>query len=324
MKRFTAFLLCAALCLSPALAVGEEKFPAVNVYPGYADVKETDWFYDTAKLCYEIGLMTGTDKGFEPNKTLTGPECAALAARLREKLTGKPIPEPTPDPGLPWYQHYVDYLQDASQESGSSLYGLIKWNDPAEFEKPATRYDFLLFMALVADGNWDYFSNINTISYEDLPDVKDENDILQFYNWGILTGTDSYGTFAKGKTLTRAEAAAMAARMAKPELRKSFTPADYVLPTAGIPGDTVLFDNGVTARAYFQGVNYALTYVEWSLGDDFNWHAPYSGTTVLDWVKSEALFRCEATEAAPNQTFRDLDLQVYYSRLIDLMGGPLG
>ena len=106
MKRFTAFLLCAALCLSPALAVGEEKFPAVNVYPGYADVKETDWFYDTAKLCYEIGLMTGTDKGFEPNKTLTGPECAALAARLREKLTGKPIPEPTPDPGLPWYQHY--------------------------------------------------------------------------------------------------------------------------------------------------------------------------------------------------------------------------
>ena len=108
MKRFTAFLLCAALCLSPALAVGEEKFPAVNVYPGYADVKETDWFYDTAKLCYEIGLMTGTDKGFEPNKTLTGPECAALAARLREKLTGKPIPEPTPDPGLPGYQHYVD------------------------------------------------------------------------------------------------------------------------------------------------------------------------------------------------------------------------
>ena len=62
MKRFTAFLLCAALCLSPALAVGEEKFPAVNVYPGYADVKETDWFYDTAKLCYEIGLMTGTDR----------------------------------------------------------------------------------------------------------------------------------------------------------------------------------------------------------------------------------------------------------------------
>ena len=89
MKRFSAFLLSAALLLSPALAVGaEEKFPPVKEYPGYADVKEADWFYDNAKLCYEIGIMTGTDIGFEPNKTLTGPECAALAARLREGLTG--------------------------------------------------------------------------------------------------------------------------------------------------------------------------------------------------------------------------------------------
>ena len=40
MKRLTAFALSAALLLTPALAAGtEEKFPAVNVYPGFADVK---------------------------------------------------------------------------------------------------------------------------------------------------------------------------------------------------------------------------------------------------------------------------------------------
>ena len=81
MKRLTALFLSAALLLTPTLAAGEETFPAVNVYPGYADVAATDWFYDNAKLCYETGLMTGTNKGFEPGKVLTVAECTAIAAR---------------------------------------------------------------------------------------------------------------------------------------------------------------------------------------------------------------------------------------------------
>ncbi len=326
MKRFSAFLLSAALLLSPALAVGaEEKFPPVKEYPGYADVKEADWFYDNAKLCYEIGIMTGTDIGFEPNKTLTGPECAALAARLREGLTGKAIPAPVPDPSLPWYQHYVDYLQDAAQESDSSLYGIIKWYDLEEFEKPATRYDFLVFMALAADGNWDYFSDINTITYEDLPDVKDDNVILQFYNWGILTGTDQYGTFASDKTLTRAEAAAMVARMATPNLRKTFVPADYTPFTAAyLTPDTVMFDNGLTAEEYLIAVNNAISAWEGALGEDFNWHYVWTdGKSVLDHVKEDSLSALGVTGKQGTGAYKDFDVQVYYSRLISLTGETL-
>lgn len=225
-KRILCALLSLGLCLTPALAAGAEHFPIVNSYPGYADVKESDWYYDNAKLCYELGLMTGTDKGFEPNKTLTGPECAVLAARLLEGLTGRAIPDPVPDPGLPWYQHYLDYLGGFVQESTSSLYGLIKWYDLKEFEQPATRYDFLVFMALVADGGREnYFPAINTLTYDDIPDVSDDNVVLKFYNIGILTGKDQYGTFDRNGTLTRAEAAAMVTRMARPALRKTFTPA---------------------------------------------------------------------------------------------------
>ena len=131
-RKLIALALAGALALTPVLAAEGEKFPAVQDYPGYSDVREADWFYDNAKLCYEIGIITGTDKGFEPGKILTGPECAAMAARLREGLTGKPIPASS-DPSLPWYQSYVDYLEEAAQESGSSLYGLIKWYDKALF-----------------------------------------------------------------------------------------------------------------------------------------------------------------------------------------------
>lgn len=91
-KRSLCFLLALALCLGGVRAAGEELFPAVNAYPGYADVKETAWYYDNIRLCNEVGLMNGTDKGFEPEKTLTVAECAAVAARIREKLTGRLSP----------------------------------------------------------------------------------------------------------------------------------------------------------------------------------------------------------------------------------------
>lgn len=323
MKRFPAFLLSAALLLSPALAVGEtEKFPAVTEYPGYADVKESDWFYDTARLCSEIGLMNGTDKGFEPGKTLTGAECAALAARLREGLTGKAIPAPVPDPGRPWYQHYVDYLQDAVQESGPDFYGILDWEN---LESPATRHDFVCFMILVAEGDLGYFSHINHIESEDLPDVGNNGAALQLYNWGILTGMDKYGTLAPDKTLTRAEAAAMVARMAKPELRKTFTPADYSPFTAAcLTPDTVLFDTGLTAEEYLTTVNNAISAWEAALGEEFNWHTVWSdGKSVLQHVKEDSLSALGLTEKQGTQAYKDFDVQVYYARLIDITGETL-
>ena len=83
-----------------------------------------------------------------------------------------------------------------------------------------------------------------------LPDAADAA-VLSFYNAGILTGVDDWGTFAPDKTLTRAETAAMVARVARPELRESFSPADYAMFTAAYlkPAD-VLFTNGVTAGQY--------------------------------------------------------------------------
>lgn len=73
-----------------------------------------------------------------------------------------------------------------------------------------------------------------------LPDT-DDSGVLAFYSAGILTGVDEQGTFAGDKTLTRSEAAAMAARILEPSLRLAFTPAqpeakrDYTLTAVTLP-----------------------------------------------------------------------------------------
>lgn len=308
-KRLTCAVLALALCLGlcPALAAGaEEKFPAVNTYPGYADVKETDWFYANAKLCYETGLMNGTDLGFEPGKALSEAEAVTLAARVGATLRGETI-RPA-QPGEPWWEPYREYRFPSGGGEGGSA--------------PATRWSFL-FMLYQYVYEADLLTPINTVTA--LPD-SDDAMVLDYYNAGILTGLDKYGTFAGGKSLTRAEAAAMVSRIIRPELRLSFTPADYSPFTAAyLTPDTVMFDTGLTAEEYLITVNNAIAAWEAALGEDFNWHTVWSdGKSVLNHVKDDSLSALGVTAKQGTQAYKDFDVQVYYARLIDLMGGPLG
>lgn len=316
-KKLAALALAAALCVPAAAAGTEDKFPAVNVYPGYADVQETDWFYDNAKLCYEIGIITGTDKGFEPFSTLTVAQCTAIAARMRETLTGEAIPTPVPDPNIPWYQHYVDYMRAADP----SLTGLT-----AHPSDDISRYQFLLLLNAAIPEDQDILSAINTITA--LPDT-DDGMVLAFYNAGILTGVDPYGTFAPDRTLNRAEAAAMISRIARSGLRKTFVPeeapADITalsLKAAYLPSGAVVLV-GVTSEEFVTAVNAAIARYEAALGENFNWHADVGGKTVLEAVKDETLTALGVTADQGGELYKDFDYQVYYSRLIDLTGETL-
>lgn len=311
-KKLTAAALCAAVLLTPALAALKEgeKFPTVNAYPGYGDVKESDWFYDNAKLCYEIGVMTGTDKGFEPDKVLTEAECVTLAARVGATLRGEPIRDKTD--GEAWWVPYNDYL---FPDGGS-----IDFPDEA-----AGRWQLLIELYDYVD-EAGLLKPINNISK--LPDTNSLNEAvaLKYYNAGILTGMDKYGTLGAWKSLTRAEAAAMISRIVRPELRKTFVPADYSpFTAASLTPETAMFSNGLTAEEYLTTVNNAITAWEDALGEDFNWHYVWSdGKTVLSHVKEDPLTALGVTEEMGTQAYKDFDVQVYYSKLIDLMGGPLG
>lgn len=310
-KRFIPLLLSLTLTLAALpvwAAPAEDRFPAVNTYPGYADVKEGDWFYDNARLCYEIGLMTGTGKGFEPHKVLSQAECVTLAARVGAALRDETIPEA--QPGEEWWAPYHRYV---FPQGGGINYP----------EGNASRSQFLSMLYEYVE---DLLTPINDVKELPDPDFRDNVVVLKYYNAGILTGVDKYGTFAGDRSLTRAEAAAMITRIVRPQLRQTFTPADYSPFTAAhLTPDTVMFSTGLTAEEYLTAVNNAIAAWETALGDEFNWHYVRSdGKSVLDHVKDDSLSALGVTGAQGTAAYKNFDVQVYYSRLIDRLGAPLG
>lgn len=305
MKKLAALMLAAALLAGSALAVTpEEAFPDKNEYPGYADVADAAWYADAARVCYEVGLITGTGAGFSPDRVLTVGEVAAIAARMNEAITGEALPAAAP--GQPWYQPYVDCLEDLG----------VHVPDPA---RQATRLELLTLMGGVIPA--DMLAPINTITA--LPDTDDET-VLRFYNAGVLTGVDGWGTFAPDRSLTRAETAALVARVARPELRQAFTPADYApFTAAGLKPSDVLFTNGTTAGQYLPYVQELIDGLEAdcaAAGMEFNWFHTVDGVEFLDYVKDTALSHFGVTRQQGTELYQNFDVQVYYSRYLDLKG----
>ena len=311
-RKLIAVGLSLALTLTgaPALAASADNaFPSLNTYPGYADVPAGSWFESSAKICYETGLITGSDKGFEPYRTMAVSEAAAIAARMAEILDGGDGLFDNPA-GSPWYTGAVDYLKGLAKDDAMVL-SLLSQPD-----QTVTRLGFLKLLSAALPA--DQLTAINSITA--LPDTSDA-DVLRFYNAGILTGVNEYGMFAGSNTLTRSEAAAMVARVAREELRTTFTPTfDAVVWASLDVPDTVYFQgNGktVTSKDYLSAVLTAVS----TLGSDFLWNEQHaSGVTNEAWVEKTAMSALGVTKDMATQQYKDLDLQVFYSRYLDLGG----
>ncbi len=277
-KRLVSLALAGALALSPALAADvSEKFPAVNAYSPafYPDVASDAWYADAAKVCYETGIMLGTQAGFAPQNTVTVAEVAVMAARLASAVSGLPVPE-----GDSWYQPSVDFLK------GANIYV------PENLTEPATRAEFFQLLSSVLAP--DYTAAVNSITA--LPDT-DSAEVLRFYNAGILTGTDVYGTFNGSGVLTRAEAAAMIARVVRPELRKTFTvqekPVEKPSYEEELANTMALKVNGqeVPMNQYVGWLNQAVSHVDQSLragGAALDWNTDYGVGDLPTYFKEQA------------------------------------
>lgn len=279
-KRLVAIALifCLSLGLAPA-AWAADPFPAVNTYaPGYyTDVAEDIWYADAAKLCYETGLMNGTAANtFSPGGMVSLAEAAAVASRIGSSLDGTNIP--APGDGMAWFASYLDYL----------IYKLGRENPlssvlAATPERTATRQEFFSCLAAVVPA--EQLAAINAIAT--LPDTNDP-DVLSFYNAGVLTGVDAYGTFNGGGTLSRAECAAMVARIVDPALRQAFTPqAKPVEPPAlsyeeELMGTEAVRVNGVsvTFQQFIAVLNACVAETDAALkantGKGLDWNTKYS------------------------------------------------
>lgn len=300
MKKILSLCLALALTLglgAPALAAGDDvaaKFPVINSYPGFDDVKDGDWYADTVRLCYEVGLMNGTDDGFQPNKIMTVAETAVIAARMGDILEGGDGVIENPAGAEHWYTGAMTYMhRKAHMAENETLEETLGYSEYA-----ASRDTFLMMLALVTTE--DLLSPINHIT--SLPDSQDP-DVLAFYNAGILTGVNGYGTFRGGNSLTRAEAAAMIARVVRPALRQSFTPkeadpfaedfdrADYLL---NVPGSTVYFTFGALSVSVDGFLDHAIDLADQlyhlceEQGVAFDWGNTYEGKTFSSYVYSNA------------------------------------
>lgn len=239
MRKLTAWMLSLALALTlcaPALAEENHmsNFVQAKTYnQTFKDVWSGAWYAPTVETCYEYGLMNGSGGMFHPQDTLSVAETLAIAGRIHQIYT-KGAGTLKSGSGADWYQPFVDYALEN---------GLIQADDFADYTLPATRAEVAyIFARALPPGE---LHAINKIDH--LPDVsrgKYYNSILLLYNAGVLTGSGRTCEFYPDETITRAEAATIAARMAVIKLRKQFVMYDKVSLDALVPGLTVYLPLG--------------------------------------------------------------------------------
>lgn len=266
-RRFAALLLSLALTLSlaaPASAAGLVPLKRTGPAP-FADTKGA-WCEAAVDTIYQAGLMDGRSAtAFDPAGELTYAQITVIAARLHSLLNGGDGTLPAPAEGEEWYQPAADYLFDRDVDINSTAGFLLPLGALADnADTPCDRFDFVWYLAAVLPES--ALAPINAISA--LPDV-DNAVILRFYNAGILTGSDEYGTFHGLSPLTRGQAAAMLARVVDPTQRVKFTPKTQVMSQAvlDLAPETVLltvdgYDVTAEAYAYFLCQNIAAAELE--------------------------------------------------------------
>lgn len=218
MKRLISLFLCIALVftLSGAALADPGRFEHFLLYNDWSDdvfgdVRSTDWFYDSVRSAYRMGLVTGTQDGdYNPLGSVTLGEAVALAARIHSLYNRAHTEFPDSDP---WYRSYVDY----------ALENRIITVGYDDYNAPALRRDFAAIFARALPA--EQLPAINTVENNAIPDVPYSASyagaVYRLYRAGILTGSDENGSFLPETGVSRAEAAAVAGRMTMETQRKT-------------------------------------------------------------------------------------------------------
>jgi len=226
MKRtIPSLVLILVLMIGLAVPVSAGNLSPVYTYRGqFADISQSDWYYNNVKKLYELGLSNGkgTPDRFAPGDSITLAEAVTMAARLRslyETGSSEDGPDKFRNSSTIWYAPYAAYLQSLSVigEEFSGIYG-----------QPATRAQMAHILANTLPGS--HFKSINTqavtVGYASRRYIRDvteytpyQQEILTLYKWGILSGMDQSGSFHPDEQLQRCQAAAMITRLVSSELR---------------------------------------------------------------------------------------------------------
>ena len=207
------------------------------------------------------------------------------------------------------YQQYYDDLWAAlalpapTDWSRNTAYYLesvlhVDLNDIKGMGETATRLDFVKLLSLVSG---DLLKPINDITT--FPDATEDTKdlVLPFYQAGILTGTDAYGTFRAEGTLSRSEVSAMAARLIRPELRQEFTlktvdDSRYTLTPLDLKGGKAEGSWSTSSLLYVGFQDQQGKDASWAIyRADGSWYTPEEGMVFLD-ANEDGLVMMEAPD----------------------------
>lgn len=209
-------LVCSFSAAALAADEGLSNFTKVNTYPEgkFTDVPAGEWYAASVQNAFELDLVKGeSDSRFAPNGSVNIAAAITLACRIHSiYYTG----EANFVQGNPWYQVYVDY---------AIANGIIRAGEYTNMEAKATRVQYAAIMSKALPDS--ALPSINTVDDGVIPDVTTSAahaaDIYKLYRAGILTGSDTKGTFHPQSDIKRSEVAALVTRMADESLRKSVT-----------------------------------------------------------------------------------------------------
>lgn len=176
----------------------------------FTDVTAGEWFEPNVRTACDLRLMKGTGDGrFTPRGNVTLAEVVTMAARIHSIYHTGSEQFPAYDGGN-WYDPYVNYARDK---------GIIYEN--YAFGRPATREEFVHILAAALPGT-ELGSVGAKVPFADSGDIVYIGDVELLSGAGVINGIQENGQtyFKPSATITRAEAAAIITRMAKPALRK--------------------------------------------------------------------------------------------------------
>ncbi|MBM6871484.1 S-layer homology domain-containing protein, partial [Pseudoflavonifractor phocaeensis] len=204
-KRFLSILLvlCMLLGLLPTTV-----FAAGTSITSYADVQETDWFYDAVKYASENGMMNGTGGGLFSPSMVTN---RAMIVTILYRLEGEPeVTGATSFSDVAAGQWYTDAILWAAQKGVVTGYdtGLFGPDDAITREQMATilyRYAQYKEYDTTASGDVTTFTDGSSVSAYAVEAVKWAVGV------GLLTGTDKGALLPTGSA-SRAEVATILMR----------------------------------------------------------------------------------------------------------------
>jgi hypothetical protein len=186
--------------------------------PSFTDVENKAWYALWVDIAYNTGIMTGVGgNAFEPDRSVTVAEALQMAANMDSRYRGDDFHTNSYSSGA-WYAGAVDYCLAS---------GIIAPGQFTDYTRPLTRRELAQIFAATSLAKSlsqrNDLTKIKSAVGDVSPSDPAANAIYSLYAKGILTGVDGALSFRPDGTVTRAEAAALAARLARPEQRQEFS-----------------------------------------------------------------------------------------------------